>query len=602
MKCIDEGGTAQPSTRAGDRWSPSVRQCSHEDTVSLTHSLTHHLLCLAVSACRETGAPYKPFQPPTPPNGSFVDGMLNRSIAAGSVFVNPVNVLGWVVKSRDSCYSFPVSQYGPQQQQKGDAGNGILTNGTFLTSDWHCFERYDIAANVEWLRHLDSLFGAEKLGQHLIIQTADNEPDCFNPVHRDVHPNMFGFDELWETTLQFGTMMRSLYPHVHLNGPSWSNWCWYWWVRGDGCGGLAGQDFRQHGSVFTNPYLMQKINDYYLATGVKLLDSLDVHYYPESIPNSDDTPAQQQQYLDEVRSLWDPSYNDPGSIGRCGVHCLGPAVTLLPRLRETVSYAPDLNISYSVSEYAWGFNDDVYTAALCVAEVMAVMGQWNALLSARWVSPGPGTKAEQAYKVYLNYDGMLGKVAGDSVKTVSSTSPQQTAYTVYNATAERLFILFFNRDLDAKGNSSATIAVNNAILMTGSNASAAAAVYTITPSQWQLTRQADIPIVATSHDSAAALTLSLQQVEPRSLLLLVAEGVGLMQGVEASWWEPEVGPGYLSLEEMKKKMAEEGPMNDDELSRQLQQMGDTVRDTKYGKVRPATITKRGEPTRPAVAF
>jgi hypothetical protein len=131
-------------------------------------------------------------------------------------------------------------------------------------------------------------------------------------VHRDVHPLQFGFDELWETVLQFGTVMRSLYPNIHLNGhshthalhllmsccdsrcplalspvsqhslarfsgPSWSNWCWYWWVRGDGCGGLDGTDFKSHGSVFTNPWLLRKVNDYFLATGVKLLDSLDVH-------------------------------------------------------------------------------------------------------------------------------------------------------------------------------------------------------------------------------------------------------------------------------------------------------------------------------------
>ena len=513
--------------------------------------------------------------------------MLSRSIAAGSVFVNPVNVLGWVVKSKDACYSFPVSQYGHQQQEKGDAGNGILTNGTFLTSDWHCFERYDIESNVEWLRHLESLFGKSALGQHLVIQTADNEPDCFNPVHRDVHPNMFGLDELWETTLQFGTLMRRLYPDVHLNGASWSNWCWYWWVRGDGCGGLDGQDFKQHGSQFTNPYLLQKVNQYYLATGIQLLDSLDVHYYPESIPSSDATPAEQQAYFDEVRSLWDPTYHDPGSIGRCGVHCLGPAITLLPRLRETVAYAPDLNISFSVSEFAWGFDDSVYTAALCVAEVTAVMGQWNALMSARWLAPAEGSKAEQAYKVFLNYDGQLSKVAGDSVKTASSTSPQQTAYTVYNSTAERVFVLLFNRDLDSVGNSSATIHIHHAVLTTNSTT---AAIYTITPIEWRLTRQADVSITAV-HNATAGLTVTVDQVEPRSLLLVVAEGVAVGPGVMESWWEPEVGAGYLTLDEMRKKMEEDGSSTDAELARQVEQAGDTMRNNKHDTLRPTVKAK-----------
>ena len=92
--------------------------------------------------------------------------MLNRSIAASSVFINPVNVLGWVVKSRDPCYSFSVAQYGPQQQAKGDAGNGILTNGTFLSGNWHCFERYGLAENVEWLQHIEQMVGKQAMGKN----------------------------------------------------------------------------------------------------------------------------------------------------------------------------------------------------------------------------------------------------------------------------------------------------------------------------------------------------------------------------------------------------------------------------------------------------
>ena len=387
-----------------------------------------------------------------------------------------------------------------------------------------------------------------------------------------------------------------------------SNWCWYWWVRGDGCGGLDGTDFQEHGSIFTNMWLMKQVNDYYLATGVKLMDSLgthtrshapllppfpfalvahrflpcpssvpDVHYYPESIPSSDGTPAQQQAYLDEVRSLWDPTYKDPGSIGRCGERCLGPAVALLPRLREMVAYAPNVSIAYSVSEYAWGFNDGVYTAALAVAEVMAVMGQWNALMSARWVSPAEGSKAEQAYKVFLNYDGQLSKVAGDSVNTSSSASPQLTAYTVYNATQSRLFLLAFNRELDAAGNSSAVVQLTGGTLHSGTSTSAA--VYEMTPTVWQLTRVADVQAAT----NEGGLTMALDGLQPRSLTLVVVDGVVMKEGVQARWWEPEVR-GLPSVEEMMEKMKEEGPVTAVE-KRGLEEMGDSMRARKHEATR-----------------
>jgi hypothetical protein len=295
-----------------------------------------------------------------------------------------------------------------------------------------------------------------------------------------------------------------------------------------------------------------------------------------AVPRSDETPKDQQAFLDEVRSLYDPTYKDPGNIGQCGARCLGPAVALLPRLRETVKYAPDLDIRYTVSEYAWGFDDNVYTGALAVAEVMAVMGQWNALMSARWLSPGPGTKAEQAFAVYLNYDGRLSKVSGDAASTVSSTAPLQTAYSIYNADSSVLFVLVFNRELDAAGNSSAVIQVNNAQLQMQGLQVGSAATYSMTPQQWKLTQGSNISVTATSPSS---LTLTLPQLQPRSLTLVVAGGVQLATDAEVRWWEPEVQGDWVGLDEMMQRMREEGPMTVEEQAA-LSRMGDDMRSQK----------------------
>ena len=295
------------------------------------------------------------------------------------------------------------------------------------------------------------------------------------------------------------------------------------------------------------------------------------------VPRSDETPEDQQAFLDEVRSLYDPTYKDPGNIGQCGARCLGPAVALLPRLRETVRYAPDLDIRFTVSEYAWGFDDNVYTAALAVAEVMAVMGQWNALMSARWISPGPGTKAEQAFAVFLNYDGRLSKVSGDAANTTSSSAPQQTAYSVYDAASSVLFVLVFNRELDAAGNSSAVIQVNNARLQ---EQGGSAATYRMTPQQWMLTQGGNISVSSTS---ASSLSLTLPELPPRSLTLVVAGGVELAADAELRWWEPQVQGDWLGLEEMQRRMQEEGPMSAEEQAA-LSRMGDDMRRQKQDRL------------------
>ena len=188
------------------------------------------------------------------------------------------------------------------------------------------------------------------------------------------------------------------------------------------------------------------------ATGVRLLDTIDLHFYPDGIPSSDSTESDQRAILEGVRSFWDWTYRDPGGIGECGERCMGPAIALLPRMiGEVREFAPNMQPKFTVSEYAFGFDDNVYTAALAVAEVLSLLGYWDAYMGARWVSPGNGTKAEQAFALYLNYDGRGSKVLGDSVNTSSSASPNQTAYSIYSPPSSRLFVLLFNHDLDKAG-------------------------------------------------------------------------------------------------------------------------------------------------------
>ena len=493
-----------------------------------------------------TASPYRPFQPPTPANTSFLDLMLTRTVQAGSVFINPVQALGWVTNTTKDCFSFPVSVYGPQQRASGDAGNGVYPNGTQLTSDWHCFRPYGVGDNVEWLSHMESLVGREALQRQFWLQTLDNEPDCFNPVHRDVHPLMFGYDELWALTAGFGAIAKQLYPNMVLNGPSWSNYCWWYFVRGDGCGGTDGTDFRQHGSEYTMPWLLRRLDEYYRATGVRLLDTIDFHHYPSypvQVPGRDDTPAEQQAILDSVRTLWDWTYVDPGDLGHCGARCMGPAPAILPRMvGEVREFAPSMGLRFTVSEYAFGFNDSCYTGALATAEALALYGYWDVYMSGRWLSPAEGSHVEQAFKLFLNVDGQGAKVLGDSVNTTSSSSPNQTAYSIHDPRRQLLYVLLFNRDLDARGSSSFSVTVDDARFSDGQKQQTAT-VYTMTPQDWQVAPRLQATVTATAAGNGLSFT---QAVPPRSLAMVVVPAVTLADGVREVHWQPHAGPSLAS--------------------------------------------------------
>ena len=272
---------------------------------------------------------------------------------------------------------------------------------------------------------------------------------------------------------------------------------------------------------YITPWLLQKMNEYYLSHGVQLLDALDIHYYP-NVPSDESSQANQAQFTDQVRSFYDPTYPDPGWIGPtgCGSGCNGPYVWLIPRFQQWIAqYAPNLTLPVAISEYSFG-PDDLFSAALANAELLAVMGVHRVAYASRWVSPTAGTNAETAFKLYLNYDGEGSKIAGSSVPTSSSTAYSLTAYAVYNASTQSMFVLLFN--LAFSSDSDVSLTVSSASLA-GAAASVTAAVWQMSAASTALTAQAPVSLAA--NGASGQLSLSGYAVPARSATLLVIKGV-----------------------------------------------------------------------------
>jgi hypothetical protein len=98
------------------------------------------------------------------------------------------------------------------------------------------------------------------------------------------------------------------------------------------------------------------------------------------------------------------------------------------------------------------------------------------------VSPKPGVPAntplEDAFKLYLDYDGRGSRITGDSVRTTSAISDAVGAYTVV-AAGGKTYVLLFNKDsatrsVDVAGQFKATDSaqvyrfdVNNCLALSG---------------------------------------------------------------------------------------------------------------------------------------
>jgi hypothetical protein len=389
--------------------------------------------------------------PGTLPDGSTADLFIDATRAAGGDVVLTVPLIGWTPTDRVRRWGFSVSKYGAQQQTEctltgfppwcqPDAGNGNHADGSPITgNDPHDTSR-EIGPDfvTGWMAHVAGRVGAAGDGGVRFF-ALDNEPDLWNSTHRDVHPTPLSYDEIWQRTVDYASAIKTQDPDALVLGPVPWGWCAYFWSALDGCSD-GGPDLQSHGGVHYLEWYLQQAHAYEQSQGSRLVDYLDIHYYPQAsgVALTDDESVAALR-LRSVKSLYDPDYIDESWIGTC---CGPTAVDLIPRMKSWIATRyPGTKLA--ISEYNWG-GDTGISSALAQAEVLAVFGREGVDLATRWIAPDSGSRVEEAFRLYLNYDGQGAAVSGDSVSAVSSSVDDVGAYAVSGA-GTRLFLLLFNK-------------------------------------------------------------------------------------------------------------------------------------------------------------
>ncbi len=293
-----------------------------------------------------------------------------------------------------------------------------------------------------WMQHVAGRVGTAGAGGVRFF-ALDNEPDLWNSTHRDVHPAPLSYDEIWTRTVDYAAAIKTQDPSALVMGPVPWGWCAYFWSALDGCGD-GGPDLAAHGGVHYLEWYLQQAHAWENANGVRLLDYLDIHYYPQAngVALTDDEGAAALR-LRSLKSLYDPAYVDESWIGAC----CGAAVNLIPRMKGWIAdNYPGTKLA--ITEYNWG-GDTGISSALAQAEALAIFGREGVDLAARWVAPAAGSRVEDAFRLYLDYDGQGAAVAGDSVQAVSGNVDELGAYAVAG-NGTRLFFLLFNKATAAR--------------------------------------------------------------------------------------------------------------------------------------------------------
>ncbi|MEZ5278434.1 MAG: glycoside hydrolase family 44 protein [Opitutaceae bacterium] len=283
----------------------------------------------------------------------------------------------------------------------------------------------------------------------------DNEPALWPHTHPRIHPQTPTVKEIVDIGADCAAMVKELDPDALIFGPALYGWG-------------AFEDFQSapDWSTFSDTYdwfisaYLGEMNQRSVAAGRRLLDVLDIHYYPEAsvvsgtdgsggdvytrvTDHQSDFEPLTQARLQAPRSLWDPGYTEESWITQWRTQ--GP-IQLLPRVFGSINtHYPDTGLS--ISEYDFGGRQN-YSGGLAQADVLGIFGSYGVFAACYWgevdgfIIP--------AFQLFRDYDGNGGTFGDISVPAVG---PDAAAYSIYasiDRTSQTVHLVLINKTQQAE--------------------------------------------------------------------------------------------------------------------------------------------------------
>ncbi|HMN60795.1 MAG TPA: glycoside hydrolase family 44 protein, partial [Anaerolinea sp.] len=424
------------------------------------------------------------------PNGSAADRFVQQDQSIGADTILTVPLIGWVAKRRLENHpydcGFKISKYGAQtatDPYDPDCGSGANTSGD-ITGNIPTDTSLAVTPQFvkDWVTHLVGVFGSAADGG-VRFYNLDNEPMLWNSTHRDVHPTAVSYDELRDRTYQYAAALKQADPTALTLGPVLWGWCAYLYSAADGCS--PGADYAAHASTPFVAWYLQQMQAYQSAHSLRILDYLDLHYYPQATGVSLSTAgsaATQSLRLRSTRSLWDPAYIDESWIS--DTQNGGVAVNLIGRMKAWVS-ANYPGTRLAITEYNWGGLEDI-NGALAQADVLGIFGREGLDLATLWDPPEPNQPGAYAFRIYRNYDALGHKFGETSIQAVSADQGRLAVYAAQRNDLA-LTILVINK---TSGDLTSTLALDGFVPMP------AAQVYRYSPANLNAITQPSVQSVS----------------------------------------------------------------------------------------------------------
>jgi hypothetical protein len=286
---------------------------------------------------------------------------------------------------------------------------------------------------------LDAWFGPGGLGldsAQIRYWSMDNEPEIWSGTHDDVYPNQPPAEDFMQAYFKVAKKARAKFPAIKLIGPVPANeWQWY---------NYNGGKIDYKGKRYTwLEYFIMRVAEEQKATGIRLLDVIDIHFYP-----GETTPA---DILQLHRVFFDRNYEYPGANG----------------VKRAGTLDWDANIK---KEYIFGRCTDWLNQYMGINHGVTFgvsetsTKNENPAITAVWYASTLGEFAKQGVEIFTPWDWKTGMYEvvhlfsqygkGFYIPSISSDEELVTAYPMVSGNNDSMTVFLVNRSTSVEKNAS----------------------------------------------------------------------------------------------------------------------------------------------------
>ena len=311
---------------------------------------------------------------------------------------------------------------GGTPNKKGKEKALIEGNSNLYTEDWPA------DSTVGILNHWFNDLKIDK--NHVLYWNMDNEPEIWSGTHDDVMPVQLSAENFMQRYFEVAKKARAIFPEIKIAGPVSANeWQWYLWNN---------KTISYEGINY--PWLeffIKRIGEEQKKTGIKLLDVLDIHFYPY-----EDKP---EDIVQLHRVFFDKNYVYPGANGikQIGDSDKNDSLNkeyILERCRAWLEQYIGKNHGVGLGLSEFGIKDsNPNITAVCYASILGTFANQGVELFTPWYWE---TGMWEVLHLFSRYGQEI------AVESISDNENQVSAYSSLSSDNKSLTIILVNRSLD----------------------------------------------------------------------------------------------------------------------------------------------------------